>query len=230
MWGAAMARRIRLACEDCDYSAEMVERIPFALDDQGEAQPLPPGSAAAPDGYLADWLCGECRRPVRLRAEAGATTPHCPTCGSELLSFEVASRELAAASHSRVIRDLAVEREGARRLALGVELLAAQEEALTNGDVTTQGALDQLASALTPKPDEPLASDLASTAALDGLPPLIENAADLGAARAMLRTREEMSAKHIAVLERWRGDEAQLPGVPCPQCSTGQMIHWPAWD
>ena len=32
-----MTRRIRLACEACDYAAEMAERIPFALDAAGEA-------------------------------------------------------------------------------------------------------------------------------------------------------------------------------------------------
>ena len=57
----------------------------------------------------------------------------------------------------------------------------------------------------------------------------IENAADLGAARSLLRQRDEMSAKHIAVLEQWCADERLLPGVPCPQCETGQLIHWPAW-
>jgi hypothetical protein len=229
--GTTVTRRIRLACEACDYAAELAERVPFAMDDAGEAVALPAESGTTPDGYFSDWLCGECRRPVRVRRVDGAAGggEHCPACGSALLSFDEAARELAEASRSRVWRDLAVERDGAERVRAAMLSVAGLEEARGKGERTTQEALDALAAGVTPGAGEPLAGELASSVALGGLAELIENAADLGAARSLLRTRDEMSAKHIAVLERWCADERELQGVPCPQCGTGQLVHWPAW-
>lgn len=230
--GTAMTRRIRLACDACEYAAEMAERVPFALDAAGEAVALPPESAAMPDGYFSDWLCGECRRPVRVRIIEGAAKveERCPTCGSALLSFDVAAKELAEASRSRVWRDLAVERDAAARLHMAMASIVELEEARRSGDAMPQEALDALAGSVTPGTGGPHAEELASSIALGGLAALIENAADLGAARSLLKQRDEMSAKHIAVLEQWCADERQLPGVPCPQCGTGQLIHWPAWE
>jgi hypothetical protein len=210
----------------------MVERVPLALDAAGEAVVVRVGGEAIADGYLSDWLCGECRRPVRVRVVEGATSAveRCPTCGGELLAFDAAARELAEASRSRVWRDLAVERDGAMWLQAAIVFVAGLEEERQAGEITTQGALDALAERVTPWLGDPQAGELASSIALGGLADVIENAADLGAARSLLRQRDEMSAKHIAVLEQWCADERLLPGVPCPQCETGQLIHWPAWE
>ncbi len=227
-----MTRRIRLACEACAYEAEMAERIPFAINASGEAQALPPESTATPDGYFSDWLCGECRRTTRVRLVDGALEAawQCPTCGSALLAFAVAAKELAEASRSRVWRDLAVEREGEGRVRAALQSVAGLEEARRNGDQTTQAALDALAGGVRPGAGEARAEELASSVALGGLAEQIENAADLAAARSLLLQRREASERHVELLEQWCAEERQLPGVPCPLCGTGHLIHWPVWD
>jgi hypothetical protein len=226
-----MARGIQLACERCNFSAELAERTPFTIDASGEPHPLPPESETIPDGYFADWLCGECRLPRRLLAapEGGDPAPRCPTCGAALLPFVAAMRELAEASRSRAWLELATEQDARRRVATALESLAGLEEALRLGEQTTQGALDALVEVVTPRADDQRPADLAASVALGGLPGLIENAADLRAAELLLRQRLELSAAHLALLERWCADEQRLPGVPCPQCETGQLIHWPVW-
>ena len=233
-----MGRGIRLACEQCDFSAEVVERAPFVVDASGDARALPAESGAAPDGYWSDWLCGECRLPVRLstterEAPAGASAdpaPRCPTCGTGLLAFDEAARELAEASHSRVWRDLAIEREGAARVRIALGAVAGLDEQRSLGEYTTQGALDALAAKAVPRDDALRAAELASSVALGGLDTLIENAADLVSAQRLLAEREEMSRRHIGILEGWCANEAELPGVPCPRCGTGQLVHWPVWE
>ena len=139
--GTTMTRRIRLACESCDYAAEMVERVPFALDAASEAVAVLAGSEATPDGYLSDWLCGECRRSVRVHVVEGTASAveRCPMCRGELLSFDAAARELAEASRSRVWRDLAVERDGAERLRAAMESVAGLEEERQAGEITDAG-------------------------------------------------------------------------------------------
>ncbi len=226
-----MGRGIRLACEQCDFAALLLERAPFAYDAAGEPRGLPADSSTAPDGYWSDWLCGECRLPVRLIAgEDAARLPHCPTCSSTLLPFAEAARELAEASRSRVWRDLTLERAGGARVRSGLEAASRLEEELRRGDSTTQAALDTLAAALLPGAETPHAAELAGTSALGGLAPLIENAADLAAAARLLAEREVASARQMGILEAWCTDEAQLPGVPCPRCATGQLVHWPVWE
>ncbi|HKB46135.1 MAG TPA: hypothetical protein VKC57_00455 [Ktedonobacterales bacterium] len=226
-----MGRGIRLACEQCDFAALLLERAPFAYDAAGEPLVLPTDSTTTPDGYWSDSLCGECRLPVRLIAgEDAERLAHCPTCSSVLLPFAEAARELAEASHSRVWRDLALERTGGARVRSGLEAATRLEEELHRGDRTTQAALDALAAEVLPGAETPQAEELAGTSALGGLAPLIENAADLAAAARLLAEREAASARQIGILEKWCADEALLPGVPCPQCGTGQLIHWPAWE
>jgi hypothetical protein len=226
-----MGRGIRLACEQCDFTALLVERAPFAYDATGKPCALPTDSTTTPDGYWSDWLCGECRLPVRMAAgEDAGSLSRCPTCSSALLPFAEAARQLAEASRSRVWHDLALER-AAHAQVRGAQAAAVElESAWKRGDSTTQATLDALAAEVQPRPETPHAEELAGTSALGGLAPLIENAADLAAAAGLLAEREAASARQIGIFAAWCADEALLPGVPCPHCMTGQLVHWPVWE
>ncbi|HLZ22064.1 MAG TPA: hypothetical protein VKQ30_08075 [Ktedonobacterales bacterium] len=221
-----MGRGIGLGCEQCDFSALLYERQPFALDTTGQPYVLASEAAGAHAGYWTDGLCGTCRLPVRVTENlviADGAAMICPRCGATALTFEQALRELAEASHSRVWLDLHREQEAAGRLEMALSDVPHLRESVATGEATTMETLDALA------------VDLASrgantTSALDGIGALLENALDLDAAVQLLQARLRECEGHIAGLRICAEDEAQLPGVPCPQCQTGHLIHWPVWE
>ncbi len=236
-----MGRGLRLACESCDFSAELAERAPYVVASDGERQPAPDGPHTTPDGYWSDWLCGDCRLPQREVAAAGAEAgesgnageggdapaARCNRCGGELLPFDTALRELAEASHSRVWLDLAAEREAHTMLERTDAKLPEMQAAWERGDATTQMTLDELAALLAPSAGP---HDLTATIALASLAAQVENAPDVYRVGDLLANRMVLSERHMRTLENWCNDEALLPGVPCPKCQTGQLVHWPTWD
>jgi hypothetical protein len=252
--GWRMDRGLQLACEQCDFSAMLYERLPFALDAAGTPVPLATsglvGAAAA--GYWTDCLCGECRLPVRVahrtaQPDEAAEVQRCPHCGAEPLTFDAALRELAAAAHSRVWLDLAVEREARARLEDAIERSQALAQDLERGDTTTLEALEELAQCVSEQVDggdgrdgregggggdahQAAATPLESTHTLTGLASLIENAASVEQASSTLQTRLHTSEVYLRGLETCVEDESYLPGVPCPQCGTGHLVHWPLWQ
>lgn len=231
-----MSRGLQLACERCDFSATLFERVPFHKDG-------PDGAVMR--GYWQDQLCGECRLPTRVacpepdEANVNATALPvgvCPHCGGETMPFAVLLRELAEACHSRPWVDLHTENMARARIERAITLASVLTGAIERGDTTTLAALDELARVLTQ--DDPAseavavsaaASPPAATHTLGGLDGEIENAASLENARDILRMRLDDSAGYIRGLEACVEDETSLPGVPCPQCETGRLIHWPLW-
>jgi hypothetical protein len=196
-------------------------------------------------GYWQDQLCGECRLPVRVacpepdEANVSSTVQPvgiCPHCGGETMPFAVLLRELAEACHSRPWVDLRIENMARARIERAITLASVLIGSIERGDTTTLTALDELTHVLTQ--DDPASEAVAVSAAacsptathtLGGLESEIENAASLENARDILRMRLDDSAGYIRGLEACVEDEASLPGVPCPQCETGRLIHWPLW-
>lgn len=232
-----MARGIGLACERCDFTASLFERVPFSLDASGELHAITVDAPRPADGYWADGLCGACRMPVRVEHWSGAAEEaeaRCPRCGGEPLTFEVAVRELAEACHSRVWLDYAEEQSAAHAIEAALEDVPRLRDAVTRGDATTLEALDTLATqvvagrnAAREKPSE---RESVPIPTLLGLRPLIENAHDLATAAQALRERLRESEAHSAALRLCIEDEAYLPGVPCPICEQGHLVHWPLWS
>lgn len=242
-----MGRGLRLACEECDFDATLRERV--ALDAASE-----PGASGGAEGTVSvetevwsDWLCGECRLPVRVAADEAlerraleatpddAQLPRCPRCGTALLSFELAQRELAAVSRSRLWLDLAAERRALGILQDALEATTRLRAALARGDCTTDEALADLARRVTAAAapgngNGTRAILLAHTAALADLDAEIADAADLGAAARLLRTREQVAERYIQQLEGSSEEEVNLPGVPCPRCGVAHLVHWPFWE
>lgn len=222
-----MGRGVGLGCERCDFSATLYECQPFALDASGQPYALPSEGVGAPAGYWTDGLCGTCRMPVRVIRASPDALPvagegaRCSQCGEPALTFEQAARELAEACHSRAWLDLRHEEVAVRCLETALGTVSRLRAAVTIGETTTLDALDELARELVP-PANP-------TVALEDIGPLLENALDLDAAAQILRLRLQEGQGHIASLQMCADDEAQLPGVPCPQCQTGHLIHWPVW-
>ena len=222
-----MGRGIGLGCEQCDFTATLYEHQPFVLDASGQAHALVSADTGAPAGYWSDSLCGACRLPIRVtlsgsETEQVAAAPTCSRCGAPALTFEQATRELAAASHSRAWLDLHREQQAGHRLEAALSALPQLRTGIEAGDMTTPEALDALAARLVP-----IGS---ATVALDGIGALLENALDLDAGAQILRARLEASQHHVDALQLVAEDEAYLPGVPCPQCETGHLIHWPMWE
>ncbi len=234
-----MARGIGLACERCDFTATLSERVPFSLDGSGEPRAIPADDPRLAAGYWTDGLCGACRLPVRAAHWHGLADGEpvpCPRCGAEPLSFEAAVRELAAACHSRVWLDYEQEQAAARTIAAALDDMPGLRESIAQGDVTTLEALDSLAERLAAKRDVVTPEDVASEngaapiPTLVGLRPLIENAHDLTAVAHLLRERLHESEAHSAALRLCIEDEEFLPGVPCPSCEQGHLVHWPLWS
>jgi hypothetical protein len=233
MLEVGMGRGLELACEQCDFSERLLERIPFARDDDGNAYPLD-ATHSTPAGYWSDWLCGQCVLPARLEdTAADGPTPVCPQCGTELLSFDTALRELAEASHSRAVLDLRIEQEAHQRLSTMLAEAPRLRTELDSGVYTTQEALEQLASRVTAAaPDAEsvaLTSEPSRSFSLDNLGSLMENAFDLDDATRILRDRLRHSDLYMTDLKLFVENESSLPGVPCPRCGTGQLVHWPFW-
>jgi len=246
-----MDRGLQLACEQCDFSATLHERLPFALDAAGAPVPLATsglvGAAAA--GYWTDYLCGECRLPVPVahwtaQPDEAAEVPRCPRCGAEPLTFDAALRELAAAAHSRVWLDLAVEREARTRVEDAIERSQTLAQDVERGDTTTLEALEDLAQRVSEQvgdgdgreggyggdAHQAAATPLESTHTLTGLASLIENASSVEQASSTLQMRLHTSEVYLRGLETCVEDESYLPGVPCPQCGSGHLMHWPLWQ
>jgi hypothetical protein len=227
-----MGRGIQLACEQCDFATVLYECVP-AL---GEG-------AIGPAEDQSDWLCGHCLLPVRLPTSAANISaealdrgegPRCERCGTALLPFAVAQEELADAAHSRVVLDLATEREANGMIRTALASVLERQAAIESGDSTTLEALDGLAEKVAPGPETPgsghSAAPLAHAFSLANLAPLVANAVDMVGAARVLQTRLGVSDRHIAALQACVDEEAHLPGVPCPQCGTARLIHWPLWD
>src|SRR5258708_1797511 len=68
-----------------------------------------------------------------------------------------------------------------------------------------------------------------ATNTLVGRPAQVENAASVEAAVATMEERLRQTAGYVSALESCVEDESFLPGVPCPRCSTGHLVHWPLW-
>ena len=247
-----MGRGLRLACEECDFDATLRERHALAPDVASEPGAIETageraGTVAAEASVWSewsDWLCGECRLPVRVAADEAlerlaleaaddARLPRCPHCGTALLSFELAQRELAAAARSRLWLDLAAERRALGMLQDALEATTRLRVALARGDCTTSEALADLARRVAGEAaaDSGRASaQLDHTATLADLDMEIADAADLGVAARLLRMREQVAERYIQQLEGSSEEEADLPGVPCPRCGVGHLVHWPFWE
>jgi hypothetical protein len=147
------------------------------------------------------------------------------------MSFESALRELAEACHSRAWVDLAVEREARKRLQGAIEHAKALAADIERGMTTTSEALDELARQVRPEAETrfPARTPLADTHTLEGLGTEVENAANVEQAAQTLEARRWSSQKYYWELESCVEEEAGLPGVPCPQCGTGHLVHWPIW-
>lgn len=228
-----MGRGLELACEECDFRERLLERVPFALVADGSAHP-PGTTQLTPAGYWSDWLCGQCLLPVRLEETAAdGPSPTCPRCNTELLSFDAALRELAEASHSRAVLDLHIEQDANQRLTTMLAETPRLRIDLDSGVYTTQETLEQLAKQVTvAAPVEESAvsgSGERRSFSLDNLGSVIENALDLDDATRILRERLRQNNLYMTDLKLFVDDESSLPGVPCPRCGTGQLVHWPFW-
>lgn len=232
-----MARGIGLACERCDFTATLFERVPFSLDGLGEPLAIPADDPRLAVGYWSDGLCGTCRLPVRAAHWNGINedvAARCPRCGATPLAFSDAVRELAAACHSRVWRDYAEEQAAANTIEAALAEVPHLRDALADGDYTTLDALNTLASRVAPSDAAALElgteNGPAPIPTLVGLPSLVENAHDLTAAGHILQERLRESEAHSAALRLCIEDEEYLPGVPCPNCEQGHLVHWPLWS
>ncbi|HEY7984788.1 MAG TPA: hypothetical protein VID73_11505 [Ktedonobacterales bacterium] len=161
--------------------------------------------------------------------------PHCATCGATLLSYAAATRELAAASRTRVGLDLRAETAGRSAAAALLARVSDLRAAVAAGERHTTDALaalhTELAIWLARAAADPrdARAPLAATTALAQLDEALAAAPDLATCDTLLAQRIEQARRHIAALEQCVEDEAALPGVPCPACQTGHLLHWPIW-
>ena len=161
--------------------------------------------------------------------------PRCARCDAPLLGYAAATRELAEACRTRVGLDLRAEAAGRAT----AEALLARGNALrddvaagtryTTDALATLGA--ELADVLAHAAGDPrdALAPLAATTALAQLGEALAAAPDLATCDTLLSHRLEQARRHIATLEQCVEDEAALPGVPCPACQTGHLLHWPVW-
>jgi hypothetical protein len=70
---------------------------------------------------------------------------------------------------------------------------------------------------------------LANTAALAGLDTALAAAPSTAACASLLQARLAEADRVVGTLEHLIDEEADLPGVPCPRCGTGHLLHWPIW-
>lgn len=232
-----MGRGVRMACEACDFWADLFEQTPAHARATLTTAGLTGAPARAEDAAsheAAAWssyLCPRCVEPVDLPAGAPAV---CPRCASPLLDFAAAAEELAAAARTRVAFDLRSEvagREQAVRLLSELGTLRTQEQssALSGPDVIAT-LIDTLHRRITE--DAGTASiwlPLGSTAALAGLDTALAAAPSTAVCATLLSARLEEADRAIGTLEHQMDEEASLPGVPCPRCGTGHLLHWPIW-
>jgi hypothetical protein len=169
-------------------------------------------------------------------SEPGAPdAPRCDRCGAALLDFAAATRELAEACRTRVGLDLRAEDAGRAVADALLTRAGALRDEVAAGACFTADALAtlgaELAAALVRAASDPrdALAPLAATTALAQLGEALSAAPDLAACDVLLRQRLEQARRHIASLELCVEDEATLPGVPCPACQTGHLLHWPIW-
>ena len=155
----------------------------------------------------------------------------CLRCGQPLLTFDMAAQALADASHSRAWSDLHAEQAANRQVHDALDSSTTLRGDIESGDSTTIEALDQLALRVGHQQhaDGVSESGDAMSDTMVGLDDLMRNAPDLPGAARILRERLRHSEARLAALETIIASEAELEGVPCPQCGTGQLIHWPIW-
>jgi hypothetical protein len=220
-----MGRGLRLACEACDYWADLFE--PGSVH---ESATVATGEQSHHDSASwSSYLCPQCVEPVEL---PGAALAECPRCASPLLDFATAAEELAAVARTRAVFDLRSEiagREHVVQLLSYVGTLRGQEVALPGGE-----AIAALVDVLHRHVSEGAAAasawlPLANTAALAGLDTALAAAPSTAACAMLLQARLAEADRAISTLEHLIDEEADLPGVPCPRCGTGHLLHWPIW-
>lgn len=213
-----------MACEACGYWADLFEQRP--AHERATA-----GVASAEQEHEAwsSYLCPQCVEPVELQHGASAV---CPRCAATLLDFDAAAEELAAAARTRAAFDLRSElagREHLVRLLSYVGTLRSQESALS-GPEAGAALVDLLHVQVTEEAGAASAwLPLTQTAALAGLDDALTHAPTTAVCTAVLRARLEEADRAIGTLEHLMDEEADLPGVPCPRCGTGHLLHWPIW-
>jgi hypothetical protein len=206
---------------------------PSAEDDPDQQDPMEALLSAATGGEGA-WE----RIAPRERDTAEApdlAAPRCTRCDAPLLDYTTATRELAEACRTRVALDLRAEAAGRATAEALLARVGALREEVAAGERSTTDALAtlsaDLAAALTRAVSDPrdALAPLAATTALAQLGEALAAAPDLAACETLLRYRLEQTRRHLAALQRCVEDEAALPGVPCPACGTGHLLHWPVW-
>jgi DNA-directed RNA polymerase subunit RPC12/RpoP len=219
-----MGRGLRLACEACDYWADLFE--PRSLH---ESATLATAERSHQDSaWWNSYLCPQCVEPIELPAEALA---ECPRCASPLLDFATAAEELAAVARTRAALDLRSEIAGREQVVQllsslgtlrGQEVLPERDAIAAVRDVLRGHVSAGAAAASAWLP-------LANTAALAGLDAALAAAPSTAACAALLQARLAEADRAIGTLEHLIDEEADLPGVPCPRCGTGHLLHWPIW-
>jgi hypothetical protein len=210
---AGMGRGVRLACETCGYWADLFDQ---AIT--GDAEP-----SEKNDGRLTSHLCPQCVEPVELPVGAEAI---CARCGAGLLDFATAAEELAAAARTRAAFDLRSEvagREQVERLFAYLGAWRGQEPASAVLVDALRGQAAEGAEAAS------VWLPLANTTALAGLDGALTTATTADACASLLQARLAEADRAIGTLEHLMDEEADLPGVPCPRCGTGHLLHWPIW-
>ena len=230
-----MSRAIQLGCESCDFEATLYQHEPVSADENGQIRTLDADSREAPVGYWIGGLCGSCRLPVHVFAGIGDLPGEkrrivCDHCGEPCLDFDDAATELAAASHSRAWRDEDDESAVAVALQVVLDCIPALSRDLAAGDITVQEALGELAAPFSePTRGRDRTGIRATAESLHGLSAELVAAHDLATAEAILRQHLKTSQNAIRHLRTVISGEVFLPGVPCPKCQTGQLVHWPVW-
>jgi hypothetical protein len=208
---------------------------PAVEGDPDQQDPMETLLSAATGGEGAWERIAPRERDTSEASHQAAPAPRCARCDTPLLNFAAATRELAEACRTRAGLDLRAEAAGR---AMAEALLARVDtlrEEVAAGERSTTDALAalgaDLAAALARAASDPrdALAPLAATTALAQLGEALAAAPDLAACGPLLQQRLEQTRRHLGALERCVEDEAALPGVPCPSCGTGHLLHWPVW-
>jgi hypothetical protein len=186
-------------------------------------------------GQEAAWERSAPRAADAPAAEPATPAPRCAHCGAALLDYAAATHELAEACRTRVGLDLRAEATGRAEAEVLLARVDDLHDEVAAGARYTTDALASLGAELAAwlaqaaaNPRDTLAP-VAATTALAQLWEALATVPDLAACDTLLRQRMEQARRHIAALEQCVEDEAALPGVPCPACQTGHLLHWPIW-
>ena len=223
-----MDRGVRLACEACGYWADVFE----------QTRPVeavsPIGVTGSPEHAGASWtsyLCPQCVVPLELPQAAAAV---CPQCASPLLDYAAAAEALAMAARTRAAFDLQSERVGREQVVHLIAYAGSLKHLGGAGRLPEPEARAALLDLLRRQMSDGAAAasvwlPLANTSALDGLERALAAAPTVAECATLLQARLEEADRAIGALEHLMDEEADLPGVPCPQCATGHLLHWPIW-